>query len=964
MPEDLLYAIPHNFERIVKDLRDGKKLVNIPYSTKLFLGYIIDYVQNCENNDDMKTLFSKLLEKCCGVTANALGVYNNPNYTLEGINGNYFENRFADLIFHLLCYLTSSNDGFVTLSDKWSTLTVGDNSPGVVANRVWTYKKNGFFANDILSLSNEYRRWCKDTNTGGFEWFKNKLCLKITPKLTLPNIDIEIKKPKSQIDILRKYLSDESFYKPLQELSEKYKDNPTQAVSSKDNLLNYIFRYHNEDLPANSMSNAFSNVYSGVFCQGREGKIENVYLQFNESYDGVKELDKFLKKVSYIIVPYELTSRNELKTPKNNIESAFTSFINNVKKLYAKSVEENEAFIDANEISYISNDSKFAMYRTLKNLYDKHFFNISNELHKYSIEDNKIKDAEIDRFYYIDTYYDDIGDKFMVNASILLDIIDIITDGYESGKGEGKFTSDMSVYSFMSYLCQRHNMMLIAMPIFNGHINESDNFEKMFTPLSYLDTVSDNSISGPSYVCFYPHQPSQYLDIPVSQYENDGFLITDINDTQNFNGPSTITEMQESNYVIPSFGVEYGTQKQSIFQNITVNMDNPQTTEAAVAIQFGVAEQKSTDPNRLVFEGQDLFKIYSNYSYTCQVEMMGCAQIQPLMYFQLNNIPMFRGAYQIIQVEHDITPGNMTTSFKGVRINKNIMPMADNYFIVDMKSLLGEGETETNNADYSDYQNDFEFKPLDNKAEVYTSAMENHTKSDISAQRLLNDEETKDYISFTGEDKKTNFNRLNPTLRQLVYCIAKDMKELSKNVGYTIGLCITSATRDHKESKSDHNRQTDDNNLIFGRSNRGIRLSDDGRITDDNASYEVMGAAIDFVGLKNGSLSKDDASIHIFNHIAMNYNKYIKQLIWEIEPGDPSGNNNITNCVHLSSIGEATPENKASIFMWLQDGKNSGTIRDTSKKTLAPAFVKICDNLVSQSLSHLPRSQFYSYNNG
>jgi len=44
--------------------------------------------------------------------------------------------------------------------------------------------------------------------------------------------------------------------------------------------------------------------------------------------------------------------------------------------------------------------------------------------------------------------------------------------------------------------------------------------------------------------------------------------------------------------------------------------------------------------------------------------------IQPMMYFQLNNIPMFHGAYMITHVKHSLKPNYMSTIFSGVRIRK------------------------------------------------------------------------------------------------------------------------------------------------------------------------------------------------------------------------------------------------------------------------------------------------------
>ena len=59
---------------------------------------------------------------------------------------------------------------------------------------------------------------------------------------------------------------------------------------------------------------------------------------------------------------------------------------------------------------------------------------------------------------------------------------------------------------------------------------------------------------------------------------------------------------------------------------------------------------------------------------------MGCINIMPMMYFQLNNIPMFRGLYIIINVSHSIIPGNITTKFTGVRVSKNHIGLVKSIF--------------------------------------------------------------------------------------------------------------------------------------------------------------------------------------------------------------------------------------------------------------------------------------------
>ena len=60
--------------------------------------------------------------------------------------------------------------------------------------------------------------------------------------------------------------------------------------------------------------------------------------------------------------------------------------------------------------------------------------------------------------------------------------------------------------------------------------------------------------------------------------------------------------------------------------------------------------------------------------------MMGCALIQPLMYFNLENVPFFNGAYLITSVNHSISPNHMTTNFQGVRQSKFITKPTEEIF--------------------------------------------------------------------------------------------------------------------------------------------------------------------------------------------------------------------------------------------------------------------------------------------
>ena len=119
------------------------------------------------------------------------------------------------------------------------------------------------------------------------------------------------------------------------------------------------------------------------------------------------------------------------------------------------------------------------------------------------------------------------------------------------------------------------------------------------------------------------------------------------------------------------------------FKRITVNTDNPKVTNESLRnlIMISNAGNTNGDISTPSFVGQNLYSIYSNRAYTCTVEMMGCMNIMPMMYFQLNNIPLFRGMYMIINVKHSIKNGDITTVFTGVRVTKYLQPEISRYVL-------------------------------------------------------------------------------------------------------------------------------------------------------------------------------------------------------------------------------------------------------------------------------------------
>ena len=327
-----------------------------------------------------------------------------------------------------------------------------------------------------------------------------------------------------------------------------------------------------------------------------------------------------------------------------------------------------------------SEDIKLSVYLTLQNLYNK--FIAGNEIDRWQLNKEK---SDFKNFLYLDTYYNEIGQRLFLNGTNIMNTFKEITSDVTAINHDKDGSNRGSVYNFLSLICQRNGLNLMAMPI-NPYLfttQESSEYDK---PISWdlFDTIPYTRMKTRDSACFislYTYKPSEHLDISdnnnIYVFENDGF---DINKNGEKDLPVSLQCYSINNDTkaprVPSFAVSYAKQNQSIFKNINISTSNYQTTDTAIAMTFNIASQSDNTPRQSMIYGQDIYSVYSNYAYMCEVEMMGCAPISPMMYFQLNNIPMFKGAYLIYSVEHNITAGNMVTKFKGNRVNKHAIPFA------------------------------------------------------------------------------------------------------------------------------------------------------------------------------------------------------------------------------------------------------------------------------------------------
>jgi hypothetical protein len=188
-------------------------------------------------------------------------------------------------------------------------------------------------------------------------------------------------------------------------------------------------------------------------------------------------------------------------------------------------------------------------------------------------------------------------------------------------------------------------------------------------------------VSQPAFVCMYIGNTSSYLNDDSSDYKDDGIYFSKDRE----GGGNVPADMQNDG--VNAFIVSYGSQNQSLFNQIELNTNEHKETNESLKILSELASDRSNSTP--VAKAQNLYNTYEQRSYTCTVVTHGGnMMIQPTQYFELQNTPMFNGAYIILGVEHDVVPNKITTKFTGVRISQYKSPIVTS-FAVTVGGMLG-----------------------------------------------------------------------------------------------------------------------------------------------------------------------------------------------------------------------------------------------------------------------------------
>lgn len=387
---------------------------------------------------------------------------------------------------------------------------------------------------------------------------------------------------------------------------------------------------------------------------------------------------KYIANHSWLIWNEDFYNSPDTHTPilmgKDRFKLYIDSFNTKIKDFVDTDQKKRFGTNDLEEI-------KFEIYRTLKKIYDKWVAYTDNpdkilfqcctvnptgqkadrlsgdtQLNIHRGGDGKNLTL-IDSFRFVTRSFRDIGDEFQINPLIISNIL------LES--------TNVSFYDLISRILTDNNFDFIALPSFVDY-NDDKELASVFQPIPYYEASKITTV-GPSFVCVYVGQTSSKLDFGTkSDYPNDGFDLT--NDSTSL--PTDFKGVKKAwEDIGAAFVVRYGQQNQNIFKDIHLDQSEVGETAESLQITDNIANRLS-DTNQS-YVGQNLYNVYSVRSYKVEVEMLGDAMIQPMMYFQLENIPMFHGAYLITRVKHSLKPNHMTTVFNGTRIKINETPLID-----------------------------------------------------------------------------------------------------------------------------------------------------------------------------------------------------------------------------------------------------------------------------------------------
>ena len=292
-----------------------------------------------------------------------------------------------------------------------------------------------------------------------------------------------------------------------------------------------------------------------------------------------------------------------------------------------------------------------------------------------------------------------VGDKVLVD---IYAIIDMLEDG-ASDKNQGSSSYKNTLLDMVTTILVQNNFQHFMLPAYVNFYNVQDATKNPTPrPDGTLDVANtmfgtflnvDYRQTSPKFLCYYVSKPSEHLSMKDNvdyRFRDDAFDLRRASDNPLTENQINKNDWDKSNKIV-GFNVDITRENQQIFKSFDVAQDPGKPTSESLEMLNQMANLGKN--RRSTTQSVSLYNLYKNRSYSCSVDMMGNALIQPMMYFNIRNIPMFSGPYMILKVTHDVSETGFTTRFEGVRQPFYSLPTVDNFLQTLNTQILSQLKT-------------------------------------------------------------------------------------------------------------------------------------------------------------------------------------------------------------------------------------------------------------------------------
>lgn len=270
----------------------------------------------------------------------------------------------------------------------------------------------------------------------------------------------------------------------------------------------------------------------------------------------------------------------------------------------------------------------------------------------------------------------DVGQKVLCD---IFKIKDLIETSLPNNKMENLIKTILVDNNFSFFPLPAYSNFYNAQEVVKNPVPQPEGTTEFASSMWGTFLNVDYRNTSPKYLCYYKSVPSNHLamnDNADYKFRDDAFDLRRASDNPLLENQLNKTNWDKSNKVC-GFNVDFSNQNQQIFYQINLQQSVGKPTAESLEM---INQMANSSRNRGTgSQSVSLYNIYKNRSYECTLDMMGNALMQPMMYFNLRNVPMFSGPYMITKISHSISEGDFKTSITGTRQPFYDLPKVDNF---------------------------------------------------------------------------------------------------------------------------------------------------------------------------------------------------------------------------------------------------------------------------------------------